>query len=74
LHVRNELAALLHMPAYKVHNRRILLRALDIFAASTRLAFGDAMIVAAMERRQADTLYSYDRDFDRVPGIQRLEP
>jgi predicted nucleic acid-binding protein len=74
LHVRNELAALLELPHLRAHNRRILLRALDIFAVSPRLDFGDAMIVATMERRQANTVYSYDRDFDRVPGVNRQEP
>jgi len=39
-----------------------------------RLDFGDAMIVASMEEGGSTTLYSYDRDFDPVPGITRLEP
>lgn len=29
---------------------------------------------AAMERRNASDLYAYDRDFDRIPGINRKEP
>lgn len=71
--VREKLAHLAGLPAFLVHNRRLLLRALDIFA-TTNLDFGDAMIVATMERRNATTVYSYDRDFDRMPGITRREP
>jgi predicted nucleic acid-binding protein len=57
----------------KVHNRRILLRALDIYAV-TVLDFGDAMTIAMMERRNVSDLYAYDRDFDRISGINRKEP
>ena len=71
--VREKLAHLVGLPAFLVHNRRLLLRALDIFAM-TNLDFGDAMIVATMERRNASTLYSYDHGFDRMPGISRREP
>jgi predicted nucleic acid-binding protein len=71
--VRTELATLLLYPRFKIHNRRLLLRALDIYAA-THLDFGDAMIAAAMERRGDQVLYSNDRDFDRLPGIMRREP
>jgi predicted nucleic acid-binding protein len=40
----------------------------------TNLDFGDAMTVAIMERRDANDLYAYDRDFDRISGINRNEP
>jgi predicted nucleic acid-binding protein len=71
--VRTELATLLGFAALKVHNRRLLLRALDIWA-TTNLDFGDAMLVATMERRGDTDLYSYDHDFDRIAGIARQEP
>jgi predicted nucleic acid-binding protein len=71
--IRTELVTLLLYPQFKVHNRRRLIRALDIYAASN-LDFGDAMIAATMERRGNRELYSYDRDFDRLPAINRLEP
>jgi predicted nucleic acid-binding protein len=72
--VRTELATLLRCPHLKVHNRRILLRALDIFAGYPRLDFGDAMILAAMERRGSTDVYSYDHDFEGAPSIQRRDP
>jgi len=34
----------------------------------------DAIIIAQMQRQEISDLYSYDRDFDRVPGIIRHEP
>jgi predicted nucleic acid-binding protein len=41
---------------------------------STRLDFGDAMIVASMEHHAAGVVYSYDADFDGLPGISRRKP
>jgi predicted nucleic acid-binding protein len=71
--IRSELVTLLRYPHFRVHNRRLLIRALDIYAG-TALDFGDAMIAATMERRGDRALYSYDHDFDRLPGITRHEP
>jgi predicted nucleic acid-binding protein len=71
--IRDQLGFLLRLPNFKVHNKRLLLRALDIFAG-TSLDFGDAMLVATMRRRGSSDLYSYDRDFDHVVGVRRLEP
>ena len=69
----SKLGYLLRLAGFVVHNRRLLLRALDIFAA-INIDFGDAIIVATMERRGATVVYSFDRDFDRVGGIRRREP
>lgn len=72
--IRDELVTLLRLPHFKVQSRRLLLRALDLFVAYPMLDFGDAMLVAAMERRGINRLYAYDRDYDRIPGMQRHEP
>ncbi len=64
---------LLTVAALRVPNRKSILRALDLFA-STNLDFADALSVAHMERMKLTTIISYDRDFDKVSGIQRKEP
>lgn len=33
----------------------------------------DAIHAATMKRNGVNTLYSFDRDFDRVPGLQRIQ-
>jgi predicted nucleic acid-binding protein len=71
--VRDLLEALVRLPGFHVDNKAVVLEALDIFATSN-LDFGDAMIVANMRRDGATVLYSYDRDFDRFPGLMRTEP
>lgn len=71
--VRELLSPLVRLPDFRVQNRRVVLRALDIYA-TTRLDFGDAMIAASMERVGSRQLYSYDAGFDRISSIEREQP
>ncbi|HID62013.1 MAG TPA: PIN domain-containing protein [Anaerolineae bacterium] len=71
--IRKLLYPLLSLPGLKLTHRKIYLRALDLYAAYP-LDFGDALIVAQMERQKVSELHSYDRDFDQIAGISRLEP
>jgi predicted nucleic acid-binding protein len=68
------LTRLVRLSGLRVQNRRAVLRALDLFAATPGLDFGDAMIAAVMEQRGLTALYSYDHDFDKLPGVARQEP
>ena len=72
--VRMALVPLLRLPQFKIQHRRALIRALDIFVAYPRFDFGDAMILATMERQGDTELYSYDRDFDVIAAVRRIEP
>lgn len=71
--IRKLLYPLLSLSGLKLAQRKVYLRALDLYATYP-LDFENAMIVAQMERQGVTDLYSYDRDFERVPGIARLEP
>ena len=71
--IRSLLYPLLSLPGLKLPQRKIYLRALDLYATYS-IDFEDALIVAQMERQGITDLYSYDRDFERVPGVTRLEP
>jgi predicted nucleic acid-binding protein len=48
-------------------------RAVELFETYETLAFGDATIVAYMERKGIEYLYSFDDDFDVVESVTRLE-
>lgn len=71
--IRALLYPLLSLPGLKLVGRKTYLRALDVYA-SYKIDFEDAVIVAQMERQEETDLYSYDRHFDQVPGITRIEP
>jgi predicted nucleic acid-binding protein len=57
----------------RIEHKRTYFRALDLYAA-TNVDFGDALSVAHMERLGITRIVSFDRDFDRLPGIERVEP
>jgi predicted nucleic acid-binding protein len=67
------LAPIVGLRSFKVASRRAVLRSLDLYAAGN-LDFGDCFLVASMEQRRADVIYSYDTDFDRIPTISRRQP
>jgi predicted nucleic-acid-binding protein len=71
--IRSLLVPLLRLSGLHVENKRAVIQALDIYAATT-LDFGDAMIVGAMRQTGSDVVYSYDQDFDRISGLTRAGP
>ena len=48
-------------------------KAVNLFQTYAGLSFGDATIVAYMQREEIEHLYSFDDDFDTIQGITRLE-
>ncbi len=67
------LRPLLADPGLQVDHKQSVLQALDLWQDS-RLDFADCLSVEHVLRADLDGIYSYDRDFDRVSGIRRLEP
>ena len=57
----------------KLPSRQVYRRALDVYA-QYNMEFGDALAVAHMERWGVKTVLSYDKHFDRLENIERVEP
>jgi predicted nucleic acid-binding protein len=51
----------------------MLLRAIEVYELD-RLDFAEAYLVAAAETSGVARIASFDRDIDRVTGIERVEP
>jgi len=71
--VRDTLLPLLELPGIVLPGKRRLRRAFDLYV-DLNLPFADAYHAALMEQLKLDGIVTFDRDFDRIPGIQRLEP
>ena len=71
--IRDAILALLALPGIILQGKRRYIRIFE-FYVSHNLPFGDAYIAAEMEHFGATELYSFDKQFNRVPGITRLEP
>ncbi len=72
--IQTHVTNILTMRGFKLPHKRVYLRALEIYAAYARLDFVDALNVAHIERLKLPGIISFDRDFDRIPGITRVEP
>jgi predicted nucleic acid-binding protein len=69
------LKLILRLPGFRLPRgeKRRYLRALDIYAAHPSLGFADAIVAATVEQ-QGIPLATFDRGFDRLPGITRWQP
>jgi predicted nucleic acid-binding protein len=64
----------LRSPGLRIANKTVVLRALDVYEAHSRLDYEDALSVAHMESAGIDEIYTYNKDFDQVPGVVHVEP
>lgn len=71
--IANILMEIVHHTGFYLADRQIVSHALRLYGYSN-IKFDDAYIIAAMATAGSDTLYSWDRGFDRIPGINRIEP
>jgi len=70
---RQLLSDILSLRGLRVPGKSVLLRALDLYS-NTNISFADAYNAAFMEASAVSEIYSWDTDFDKLPGITRLEP
>ena len=71
-HIREALADIARIENLEVPELALILEALDLYAAY-KIDFADGYQTAVARSLGAE-LYSFDRDFDRIPGITRIEP
>jgi predicted nucleic acid-binding protein len=72
--VADRLSALLLLSGLRLERKKTYLRALILYAEHPHLDYADALSVALLEDLHLTEITSYDRDFDRVPGVARVEP
>lgn len=65
-------SALVHLPTIQA-NQKLLVQTLEVFK-SKNVDFVDAYLAVFAEMENLEAVYSFDRDFDKIPGAQRLEP
>ena len=71
--VRSRIAPLLRLSGLRLPDRELVAAALDQHANSA-MNFVDAYNTMLIRKRQITRIYSYDTDFDGVPGVERVEP
>lgn len=63
---------LIHLPTVRA-NEKVLTKTLDTFK-NKNVDFVDAYLAAFAEEEKLEGIYSFDRDFNKIPGARRLEP
>jgi len=63
---------ILRMPGFRLPrgDKRVYLRALDLFASHTKLGFADAVVASRVERQDIPHA-AFDKDVDDIPTITR---
>ncbi len=72
--IATRLRPIILLKGFYLPNKRMYLRALDIYANYSKLDFEDALIAAYLEKEKYHGLYSYDRGFDELSQVKRVEP
>ena len=67
------LLPLTELPGLKIPAKARLHRALALYVRYN-LSFVDAYLAALAQQRRLPELVSFDHDYDRVPGVTRVEP
>jgi predicted nucleic acid-binding protein len=71
--IRDLLLPLIELPGIKLPNKRLYRRVFELYTTRS-IDFIDCYHAALAESRRRTEVWSFDRDFDRVPGITRIEP
>jgi predicted nucleic acid-binding protein len=71
--LRDQLLPLLALPHLKLERKRLYPRIFELYV-SLPIDYVDAYHAALLEHYGQHELYSFDHDFDAIPGMTRREP
>ena len=63
----------LSLPGLQLSGKAVCLQALDLYGTHN-ISFADAYNAAYALSEKISNVYSWDKDFDKIEGIVRLEP
>ena len=71
--IREWITAILSLQGLTFSDKKMALNALDIYVAK-KIDWSDASVAIQMLQRDITEIYSFDKHFDRIDGIIRIEP
>ena len=71
--IASKVSSLLKLKGLRLSNKATFLEALSLFAQKN-ISFTDAYMAVQMKRAGIEEVYSYDRDFDGLERVVRIEP
>ena len=70
--IRDTILPLLQLPGILIPGKRYLEKVFDLYIG-LNISFADAYHAVIMERYKLTEIATFDRDFDRIPGISRVQ-
>jgi predicted nucleic acid-binding protein len=71
--IRDKLWPLIDLPGIVLPGKRRLREVFDLYV-TYNISFADAYHAVLMKQSKLNEIVSYDRGFDKIPGIKRVEP
>jgi uncharacterized protein len=72
--IRDNLLDVLRLPGVVIPGKRSFRRVFDLYVSRRSISFADCYHAVMAQRLGVSDVVSFDRDFDRLPGITRIEP
>ena len=72
--IRDAINGVLKLPGIRLANKQRVRQALDLYVNTPTLSWADSFHAVLTQRLGLPGIVSFDRGFDRVPGLARVEP
>jgi predicted nucleic acid-binding protein len=72
--IRDNLLDILRLPGVVIPGKRSFRRVFDLYVSRRSISFADCYHAVLAQRLGVSEVVSFDRDFDRLPGVTRIEP
>ncbi len=71
--IRDKILSIISLRSLHLPDKNLYHRAFDLYVTKN-ISFADAYNAVYMQAEEVSHIYSWDRDFDKIDGITRLEP
>lgn len=72
-HIASALLPLIRLPGIELRGKRKFATIFDLYVR-LNVSYADAYLAVTMRQAGSSQIYSFDRDFDRITAITRVEP
>ncbi len=71
--IKEQILSIISLRSLHLPDKNLYHRAFDLYVTKN-ISFADAYNAVYMQAEEVSHIYSWDRDFDKIDGITRLEP
>lgn len=71
--IKDQILSIISLRSLHLPDKNLYHRAFDLYVTKN-ISFADAYNAVYMQAEEVSHVYSWDRDFDKIDGITRLEP